>query len=143
MSGAADQEAFDAIVRLYEDRFEDVVSDEAARELLLELLDEPERWPLVVRAFPMLGPEVVQRIALAFPRTGPPAAVAEAVLAVSEKAGVEARLVLGRCAGVQHAWLELADGTIVDPTSEQLGGSECAIVRVGRASYSRYQAPSE
>lgn len=41
---------------------------------------------------------------------------------------------------LRHAWLELEDGTIVDPTSAQMGGPECAIVDRPDPAYSYYHS---
>jgi hypothetical protein len=46
----AQQEAMDELVRLYEQRYVNVVSEELSVELLVDLLQDPETKPLVLRA---------------------------------------------------------------------------------------------
>lgn len=56
MSDETAREAAQAeLVRLYEERFDNLVSEDAAGALLLELLDDPQARPLVLRAFPELA----------------------------------------------------------------------------------------
>jgi hypothetical protein len=73
--------------------------------------------------------------------------VAQLVLTAAEHAGYEnVRLVLGQFQDetddqpFRHAWLELSDGTIVDPTSAQMGGPVCAIVATGDHEYGYYHS---
>lgn len=67
------------------------------------------------------------------------------VLAAADHVGLDGvELVFGQfqdptdSAPLRHVWLEIADGTIIDPTSAQMGGPECAIVRPEDPEYSFY-----
>jgi hypothetical protein len=54
----AQQEARDEIARLYEQRYDNVVSEELSEEMLLDMLEDPETRALVLLAFPELEQRV-------------------------------------------------------------------------------------
>jgi hypothetical protein len=73
--------------------------------------------------------------------------VSRALLAAAEAKGLEGvSLVFGQFQDptdpkpLRHVWPELEDGTIVDPTSAQMGGPECAIVRPEDPEYGYYHS---
>lgn len=41
---------------------------------------------------------------------------------------------------LRHAWLELPDGTIIDPTSAQMGLSQCAVIAPGDERHGYYHS---
>lgn len=63
-----------------------------------------------------------------------------------ERYGVRAPVVLGMFQDptdpepLRHAWLETPDGTIIDPTSEQMELEECAVIRPDEPRYAWYHS---
>lgn len=66
--------------------------------------------------------------------------------AATERFGLEVSLVLGMFQDptdtepLPHAWLELPDGTILDPTGQQMGLPPCAIVSPGDGRHAFYHS---
>jgi hypothetical protein len=74
-------------------------------------------------------------------------AVCQLTQGVAEQGyGLHAPVVLGMFQNptdpqpLRHAWLEAPDGTIVDPTSKQMGLEECAVIQPGEQRYGWYHS---
>jgi hypothetical protein len=75
--------------------------------------------------------------------------VSQAVQMMATACGFETALMLGLFIGqkqngryprpLQHAWLETPDGTIIDPTSAQMGLNECAIIAPSNEIHRHYR----